>query len=75
MSRMKRFGHSAIGIVVGLGLAGVAYYMVSFIGVAVSGAETVGELPIGWFPIRALVAFRVASVSGGWVYGHISRKW
>ena len=74
MSSLKRCGHSAVGIIVGLSLAGAAYYGVALFGVAISGAETVGDLHIGWLPIRTLVALRVGTVSGGWVHGLVSRK-
>jgi len=65
---LKRLGFFTLGIVVGLSLAGVAYQTMALIGVTVSGAETVSDLPVGWFPIRALVAYRVAGMTGGWVY-------
>ena len=65
----KRLGLFAVGIAVGLGLAAGAYQCVALIGVAVSSAESVGELGIGWFAIRALVAYRVARLGAGWVYG------
>ena len=75
VSRLKRFGYCAVGIIVGLTLAGVGYYLTSLVGVAVSGAETVEELHEGWVPIRVLVALRVAMFSGSWVYGLCSGKW
>ena len=65
---MKGFGYIAVGTVVGLGLAGIAYHTVAMIGVAVSDAETVGDLNVVWFPIRMLVAISAARVSGCWVY-------
>lgn len=74
MSQLKRVGYCAVGIIVGLILAGVAYHIVSLIGIAMSGAETVQELHVGWFPIRVMIAFRVASLSGAWVYGLCSRE-
>ena len=74
MSRLKHYGYCAVGIIVGLSLAGVAYHIVSLVGIAISGAETVQELHVGWFPIRVLVALRVASLSGARVYGLCSRK-
>ena len=67
MSGFKQFGYFSLGIIVGLGLAGVAYPIVSLIGVAVSGAETLGDLHVGWFPVKAWVSFRVATTSGSWV--------
>ena len=65
---LKRLGLFAAGIGVGLGLAAGAYQSVALIAVAISSAESVGELSIGWFPIRALVAYRVARLGAGWVY-------
>ena len=59
----------AVAIAVGLGLAAGAYQSVALIGVAISSAESVGELSVGWFPIRALVAYRVARLGAGWVCG------
>ena len=70
----KRFGFCAAGILVGLGLASIAYQVVSLIAVAVSSAETVGDLHVGWFLIRMLVAVSVAKVSGGWLCGLRLRK-
>ena len=70
----KHLGFCAVSIVVGLGLAGIAYQIVSLIGVAVSDAETVGDLNLGWFPIRMLVAASVAKVIGGWLYRLRLRK-
>lgn len=71
----KRFAFCAMSIVVGLGMAGVAYQTVSLFGVAVSGAETVDDLNVGWFPIRMLVAISVARVSGGWLYRLRLQRW
>ena len=71
---LKRLSLFTIGIVVGLGLAAAAYQAVALLGVAVTGAETVGELHIGWFLVRALVAYRVARVGAGRVYGLGLRK-
>ena len=65
---LKRLGLFAMGIGVGLGLAAGAYQSVALIGVAISSAESVGELSVGWFPIRVLVAYRVAGLGAGWVY-------
>ena len=53
---------------VGVTFAGAAYQMVGLIGLVISGAETVGNLHVGWFPLRALVAIQVAKATGGWVY-------
>ena len=58
----------AVAIAVGLGLAAGAYQSVALIGVAISSAESVGELGVGWYPIRLLVAYRVARLGAGWVY-------
>ncbi len=65
---LKRLGFFTLGIVVGLSLAGVAYQTVALIGVTISGAETVSDLHAGWFPIKALVAYRVARITAGRVY-------
>ena len=65
---LKRLGLFAVGIGVGLGLAVGAYQSVALIGVALSSAESVGELRVGWFPIRVLVAYGVARLGAGGVY-------
>ena len=65
---LKRLGLFAVGIGVGLGLAAGSYQSVAMIGVAISSAESVGELGVGWYPIRLLVAYRVARLGAGWVY-------
>ena len=70
----KLFAFRLVGMVVGLGSASIAYQTVALIGVAVSNAETVGDLNVVWFPIRMLVAVSAARVSGGWVYGLRLRK-
>ena len=74
VSELTSFGNCAVGIIVGLSSAGVAFHVVSIIGIAISSADTVGELHIGWFPIRVLVALRMATASSGWAYGMLSRK-
>ena len=71
---LRHLGFFALGIAVGFTLAGAAYQMVGLIGVVISGTETLGDLPLGWFPIRALVAYRVAREGAGWVYGRGFRK-
>ena len=67
-SPLKHLCFLALGIAVGVTFAGAAYQMVGLIGVVISGAETVGDLHVGWFPLRALFAIQVARASGGWVY-------
>ena len=68
-SPLKHLCLLGLGIAAGFTLAGAVYQIVGLIGVVISGAETLGDLHLGWFPIRALVAYRVARVGAGWVYG------
>ena len=65
---LKRFRHYAIGILVGLGSASIAYHVVPLIGVVVSSAETVDDLQVAWFLARIWAALIVARLSGGWAY-------
>lgn len=74
MPQVKHLGFFTLGIIAGLGLAVVTYHTVGLVGVIVSSAETVADLHIGWFPIRALVAYRAARLGGGWVYALYSRR-
>ena len=74
MPQLKRFGYSAVGILVGLSLAGVAYHMVPLIGVLVSSAETVDDLQVAWFPVRIWAAMIVARLSGSWAYERLSQR-
>ena len=73
-SPLKHLCFFALGIAVGFTLAGAAYQLVGLIGVVMSGAETLDDLHVGWFPLRALVAIQVARASGGWVYRLRSRQ-
>ena len=73
--QLKPLGHSAVGILVGLSLAGVAYHVVPLIGVVVSSAETVDDLQVAWFPVRIWTAMMVARLSAGWMYELLLRRW
>jgi len=72
--QLKRFGYFAIGILVGLSSAGVAYHVVPLIGVAVSSAETVDDLQVEWLLGRIWMALKVARVSSTWAYGLLLRR-
>ena len=74
MPQLRRFGHPAIGIIVGLSSAGVAYQVVPLIGVLVSSAETVDDLQVAWFPVRIWAALIVARLSSGWTYELLLRR-
>ena len=74
MSQVKLFGHCAVGIMVGLSSAGVAYHVVPLIGVLLSSAETVDDLPMVWFPARMWAALIVARLSGSWAYELLLRR-
>jgi hypothetical protein len=56
--------YAIIGIVVGLVAGVLANIIVSAIGVAASGADTIGDLPAGWTFLRLLAALG-ATVWGG----------
>ncbi len=71
---LKRFRCSAIGIIVGLGSAVIAYHVVPLIGVVVSSAETVDDLQVAWFPVRIWVALIIARLSAGWMHELLVRR-
>ena len=73
MAHLKRFGYRAIGITIGLVAAGLAYQLLGVVGVAVSNADTVRELHLGWFPLRAFAAITAARLSTGCVFS-LSQK-
>ena len=58
---------------IGLSAAGLAYYFMAVLGVAVSTADTISELHIGWFPLRLFAAVSAARFSVGCVFS-VSRK-
>ncbi len=70
----SRIGHSTVGILVGLISAGVTYQIVPLIGVAISSAETVDDLPGAWFLVRIWPALIVAKLSGGWTCHLLLRR-
>lgn len=72
---LKRFRCSAIGIIVGLGSAVIAYHVVPLVGVVVSGAETVDALQVAWFPARIWAAIIVARLSGSWAHELLLQRW
>jgi len=73
MPQLKPSACSAVGIMVGLSSAGIAYHVVPLIGVVVSSAESVDDLQVAWFPVRIWAALIVARLSGGWTYGLLRR--
>ncbi len=75
MPQLKSFGYRAVGILVGLSSAGVAYHVVPLIGVLVFGAETVDDLQVAWFPVRIWTAMIVARLSGSWAHELLLRRW
>ena len=72
---MKRFRCSAIGIIVGLGSAVIAYHVLPLVGVVVSSAETVDDLQVAWFPVRIWAAMIVARLSGSWALELLLQRW
>ena len=75
MPQLKRFGFSAVGILVGLSSASVAYHLVPLIWVIVSSAETVDDLQVAWFPVRIWAAMIVARLSGSWALELLLQRW
>gem|GEM_PF-2026622 len=60
-------------IMIGLSAAALAYYFVAVLGVAVSNADTISELHIGWFPLMLFAAVNAARFSVGCVF-RLSQK-
>ena len=73
MINLKRFGYRATGIMIGLCAAGLAYHFVAVAGVAISDADTIRELHMGWFPLRLFAAVSAARFSVGCVFS-LSQK-
>ena len=65
MINLKRFGYRATGIMIGLSAAGLAYHFLGVVGVALSDADTIRELHMGWFPLRIFAAVNAARISAG----------
>jgi len=73
MINLKQFGYRATGIMIGLSAAGLAYHFLGVVGVALSNADTIRELHVGWFPLRAFAAINAARFSVGCVFS-VSQK-
>lgn len=73
MINLKRLGYRATGVAIGLGAAGLAYHLLGVVGVAVSNADTIRELHVGWFPFRLFAAINAARFGSGCVFS-LSQK-
>jgi len=63
-SSARAWIYAIIGIVLGLFAGALANIIVSAIGVAASGADTIGDLPAGWTFLRLLAAVGVTVLGG-----------
>jgi lipopolysaccharide export LptBFGC system permease protein LptF len=68
MANLKRCRFRAAAAIVVLGSAAAAYQLLGIVGVAVSGADDIGNLHAGWFPLRFFAAISAARISAGWVF-------
>ena len=73
MVNLKQLGYRATGIMIGLGAAGLAYHLMGVVGVALSNADTIRELHVAWFPLRAFAAINAARFSVGCVFSLIQK--
>jgi len=68
MVDLKRLGYRGAAAAVVLGSAAATFQLLGMVGVAVSGADDIGNLHLAWFPLRAFAAISAARISTGWVF-------